>query len=98
MATPQTIERPDTTTVIDDDLSIERPWTILLFDDPVNIMNWVVRALCRIFGYDKAKAERLMLDAHENGKAAVYSGSRETAETYTAQLHAAGLQATLVQD
>jgi ATP-dependent Clp protease adaptor protein ClpS len=39
-----------------------------------------------------------MLAVHNEGKAAVFTGSREVTEAQVAALHAAGLWATLAQD
>ena len=61
-------------------------------------MSYVTLVLQKLFGYDKAKATRLMLQVHHEGKAAVSSGTREKAEYDVARLHAHGLWATMRQD
>ena len=73
----------------------ERPWDVIVWDDPVNLMTYVVMVLRRIFGFDRAKAERLMLLVHNEGRALVASEAREQAELHVAQLHAYGLLATM---
>jgi ATP-dependent Clp protease adaptor protein ClpS len=52
----------------------------------------------KLFGYTEAKATRLMLQVHHEGKAVVSSGTREKAEHDVARLHAHGLWATMRKD
>ena len=76
----------------------DRPWVVIVWNDPINLMSYVTLVLQKLFGYDKAKATRLMLQVHHEGKAAVSSGTREKAEYDVARLHAHGLWATMRQD
>ncbi len=71
------------------------PWVCLVWDDPVNTMVYVTYVFATHFGYPKAKAERLMLQVHTEGRAAVSSGTREAMETDVQAMHAYGLQASL---
>lgn len=75
-----------------------RPWVAIVWNDPVNLMNYVVYVLQQLFGYSKEKATGLMLDVHQKGRAVVSTGSREQMENDVGRLHAAGLWATLQQD
>ena len=77
---------------------VERPWIVLVWNDPINLMSYVTLVLQKLFGYDKAKATRLMLQVHNEGRAVVSSGTRERAEYDVARLHAHGLWATMRQD
>jgi ATP-dependent Clp protease adaptor protein ClpS len=77
---------------------IERPWIVVVWNDPINLMTYVTYVFQKLFGYDKAKAEKLMLQVHEEGKAVVSDGTREKAEADVARLHAHGLWATMQQD
>ena len=70
-------------------------WNILVFDDPVNLMEYVTRVLQKVFGYPREQAEDLMLTIHTAGKALVWTGAREPAELYVEQLHGFQLQASL---
>ena len=54
--------------------------------------------LQKLFGYPRAKAEKLMMDVHTKGKAVVSSGAREKAEFDVSRLHAHGLWATMQKD
>jgi ATP-dependent Clp protease adaptor protein ClpS len=76
----------------------DRPWVCIVWDDPINLMNYVTHVLMTVFGYPKAKAESLMLDVHERGKAVVSAGTRERMELDAARLHGYGLWATIEHD
>jgi ATP-dependent Clp protease adaptor protein ClpS len=71
---------------------------VVVWNDPVTLMSYVVFVLRRLFGYDLATATQLMLQVHNEGKAVVATEPRERAEVDVAQLHAHGLQATLARD
>lgn len=73
----------------------DRPWIVIVWNDPVNLMSYVVFVLQKLFGYSREKATRLMLQVHQEGKAAVAEGAREKAEADVARLHGHGLWATL---
>jgi ATP-dependent Clp protease adaptor protein ClpS len=76
----------------------DRPWVVIVWNDPINLMSYVTFVLRKLFGHSKEEATRLMLQVHNEGKAVVSSGERETAEFDVARLHACGLWATLRQD
>lgn len=88
---PVEIERPD----VEDAVMPDIPWVTVVWNDPVNLMSYVTYVFQTYFGYPKKKAERLMLDVHEKGKAAVSSGSREEMERDVEAMHSYGLWATL---
>lgn len=74
---------------------LEGTWNVLVFDDPVNLMDYVTRVFQKVFGYPREKAEELMMTVHTAGKALVWSGSREPAELYVQQLHTYQLHASM---
>jgi ATP-dependent Clp protease adaptor protein ClpS len=82
---------------VDQRLLLGKPWTLLVWDDPVNLMTYVTWVFTSYFGFSKPKAERLMLQVHTEGKAAVASGSREEIERHVEAMHGYGLQATMQQ-
>ena len=90
-ATPGVEERTDTDEVVDHDL----PWDVIVWDDPVNLMAYVVHVFRKVLGVDEAVANKLMLEVHTEGRSLVASEPRDTAERYLRELHAHGLQATL---
>ncbi len=70
-------------------------WNVILHNDAHNSMAGVMQALMNIVGVNAEQAYKLMMTAHENGTAIVYTGHREPAEMYREQLEAAGLTATM---
>lgn len=76
----------------------DRPWNVIVWNDPVTLMSYVVFVLRKLFGHDEATANRLMMQVHTEGKAIVASGPREKSEHDVSRLHAHGLQATLARD
>src|SRR5689334_11225826 len=73
----------------------DRPWIVIVWNDPVNLIVYVCYVLQKLFGYGKSKAMRLTMQVHNEGKAVVSSGTREKAEADVARLHAHGLWATM---
>ncbi len=65
---------------IDDETVPDRPWIVLVWNDPINLMSYVTFVFQKVFGYSLEKATSLMLDVHEKGRAVVSSGAREKAE------------------
>jgi ATP-dependent Clp protease adaptor protein ClpS len=74
------------------------PWIVVVWNDPINLMSYVTLVLRKLFGFSEAKATKLMLQVHHEGKAVVSAGTREKAELDVARLHAHGLWATMRQD
>ena len=87
---------PDVDT--DESVAIDRPWKVIVWDDPINLMSYVTFVFRKVFGYSKEKAEQLMMQVHVEGRAVVSSGNREKAELDVFRLHEHGLWATLEQD
>jgi len=83
----------DTETQTTVDLDI--PWNVIVWDDPVNLMSYVVYVLEKVFGYNRSLATKLMLEVHNEGKSLVATEEREQAELHAHQLHTYGLQATI---
>jgi ATP-dependent Clp protease adaptor protein ClpS len=88
---PVEVEQPDLETVTVTD----KPWIVIVWNDPVNLMSYVVLVFQKLFGYSRAKATKLMRQVHEEGRAVVSDGPREKCENDVARLHAAGLWATM---
>jgi ATP-dependent Clp protease adaptor protein ClpS len=74
------------------------PWVVIVWNDPINLMSYVTFVLQRLFGYSRARATKLMLQVHNEGRAVVSNGTREKAELDVSRLHAHGLWATMQQD
>jgi ATP-dependent Clp protease adaptor protein ClpS len=82
----------------DEDIAPDRPWVVLVWNDPINLMSYVTFVFQKLFGYSEEKATALMLDVHEKGRAVVSNGPREKAEIDVFRLHEHGLWATMQQD
>ena len=80
-----------------EDLKPDRPWLVIVWDDPVNLMSYVTYVFQKLFNYPREKATKLMLQVHNEGKAVVSSGAREKAELDCYRLHGHGLWATITQ-
>jgi ATP-dependent Clp protease adaptor protein ClpS len=91
---PVRIQRPETGEVTEP----EFPWIVIVWNDPINLMSYVTWVFMKLFGFPRAKAEKLMMDVHTKGKAVVAHGSKEECETDVARLHAHGLWATMQKD
>ena len=78
-----------------DGTSPDKPWLVIVWNDPINLMSYVTWVLQKLFGYPLEKATKMMLDVHHKGRAVVSSGSREKAELDCYRLHAHGLWATI---
>ena len=83
---------------LEEDWQEERPWIVIVWNDPINLMSYVTLVFQKLFGYSLAQATKLMLQVHNDGKAVVSSGNREKMELDVARLHAHGLWATMQQD
>ena len=80
-----------------DETEPDRPWLVIVWNDPINLMSYVTYVFQKLFGYSLEKATRLMLEVHHEGKSVVSSGSREKAELDCFRLHAHGLWATITK-
>jgi ATP-dependent Clp protease adaptor protein ClpS len=90
----ETLERP----APEDAVAEDRPWIVIVWNDPINLMSYVTFVLQKLFGYSLEKATALMLDVHHKGKAVVASDTRERSEMHVFRLHEHGLWATLEHD
>ena len=86
------------TAVAEPETQTDRPWVTIVWDDPVNLMNYVAYVFQKLFGYSEPKAHELMMQVHTEGKAVVSSGDRAKMEADVRKLHAAGLWATMQHD
>jgi ATP-dependent Clp protease adaptor protein ClpS len=94
IASPVEIGSPDVAETVTPD----RPWKVIVWNDPINLMGYVTLVLRKLFGYSQERAHQLMLDVHQKGKAVVSSGPREKAELDVFRLHEHGLWATMEHD
>ncbi|MSR64394.1 MAG: ATP-dependent Clp protease adapter ClpS [Verrucomicrobiae bacterium] len=90
---PQTgvIDVPDT----DTRESLDMPWNVIAHNDPINLMSYVTMVFQRVFGYNRERAQKHMLEVHQKGRSIVWTGGREQAEMYAHQLQSYLLLATI---
>ena len=74
------------------------PWVVIVWNDPVNTIDYVIFVFQKLFGYSRAKATRLTYQVHNEGKSVVANGAREKCEADVSRLHAYGLWATMQKD
>ncbi|MDQ3876907.1 MAG: ATP-dependent Clp protease adapter ClpS [Actinomycetota bacterium] len=80
---------------VEDIAEIDKPWLVIVWNDPINLMSYVTWVFQKLFGYSRTQATKLMLQVHNEGRAVVSSGPREKAELDCFRLHAHGLWATI---
>jgi ATP-dependent Clp protease adaptor protein ClpS len=91
---PAEIEKAD----VESQLLPDVPWVTIVWNDPVNLMSYVTYVFETYFGYPRGRAEKLMLDVHQKGRAVVSNGTREAMERDTEAMHEYGLWATFQKD
>ncbi len=94
-ASPSTIEEPTIEKETRGEEQLDVPWQVVVHNDPINLMTYVTMVFQRVFGYPREKAERHMLEVHQQGRSILWCGMRERAELYVQQLHGYLLLATL---
>jgi ATP-dependent Clp protease adaptor protein ClpS len=77
---------------------LQDQWRVVVLNDPVNLMSYVVMVFKKVFGYDETRARRHMLEVHEQGRSVVWTGVREKAEAYVFTLQQWHLTAVLEGD
>jgi len=87
-------EDPRSTTA----LQLEGGWRVVVLNDPVNLMSYVVLVFKKVFGFDEPTARKHMLEVHERGRSVVWTGLREKAEAYAFTLQQWHLTAVLEPD
>lgn len=73
----------------------DSPWVTVVWNDPVNLMNYVSYVFRSYFGYNQQRADALMLQVHNNGRAIVSHGVREKMEVDAQAMQSFGLWATI---
>lgn len=73
-------------------------WRVVVLNDPVNLMSYVVMVFRRVLGFDDVKARKHMLEVHERGRSVVWTGVREQAEAHAFALQQWHLTAVIEPD
>jgi ATP-dependent Clp protease adaptor protein ClpS len=93
LGTTGTLERPE----LDELASLDSPWVTIVWNDPVNLMNYVSWVFRSYFGFSRPEAEKRMLQVHTEGRAVVATGPREEMERHALAMHEYGLWATVAK-
>ena len=91
---------PETTQITKEKIeeAFDKNWNVIVWNDPINLMTYVVFVFMRVLGFNREKATQHMLEVHEKGKSVVASATREKAELYYQQIQAHGLMVTIEQN
>ena len=90
-----TLPIPEIQNLTDEEDQLDSVWHVIVLNDPVNLMSYVVMVFKKILGFDENKATKHMLEVHEKGRSTVWTGNRERAESYAYQLQHWRLQTVL---
>jgi ATP-dependent Clp protease adaptor protein ClpS len=77
---------------------LEGLWHVVVLNDPVNLMSYVVMVFRKVLGFDEVTARKHMMEVHEQGRSVVWSGLREKAEAYAHTLQQWHLTVVLEPD
>ena len=89
LSTPEIDEAVDTSSRLDD------VYNVIVLNDPVNLMSYVVMVFRKVFGFDSTRARKHMMEVHQQGRSVVWSGAQEKAENYVHILQTWQLTSTL---
>jgi ATP-dependent Clp protease adaptor protein ClpS len=85
-AFPDVVPEEETTTRT----QLLKPYAVILHNDDVNTMEFVVEVLQKVFSYRIEKCFMLMMEAHEKSRAVVWVGPLEVAELKADQIISCG--------
>jgi ATP-dependent Clp protease adaptor protein ClpS len=97
-ATPEILPDIDQEEETGSKSDLESGWLVICWNDPVNLMDYVTHVFQIIFGWHRQKAERHMLQVHQQGKSVLTRETLERAEHYVHQLQGYSLHATMERD
>lgn len=63
------------------------PYNVILLNDDHHSLEFVIAVLCKVLGCSVERAFQLMLEAHESGRAIIWTGTKEVAELKAEQVH-----------
>ena len=89
------LDDPSTIECTKSKIELAPVWKVIVLNDPVNLMNYVVLVFRKVFGFEEQRAIKHMKEVHELGKSILWIGDREEAENYVYQLQKWRLQSVL---
>ena len=48
--------------------AFEKDWSVIVWNDPVNMMSYVVFVFMRVLAFSKEKAAKHMMEVHQQGR------------------------------
>jgi ATP-dependent Clp protease adaptor protein ClpS len=75
--------------------AFEKNWSVIVWNDPINLMSYVVFVFMKVLAFTKEKATKHMLEVHNLGKSVVAVETREKAELYYQLIQSHGLTVTI---
>jgi ATP-dependent Clp protease adaptor protein ClpS len=75
--------------------ALEKGWNVIVWNDHINLMNYVTFVFQRVLGFTETKARQHMFEVHYQGNSCVARENREKAEFYWQQLQQFGLRTTI---
>jgi ATP-dependent Clp protease adaptor protein ClpS len=97
-ATPEILPDIGREEKTDEKTGLEPGYLVICWNDPVNLMDYVTHVFQTVFRWQKARAEKHMLQVHNQGKSVLVRESLEKAEHYVHQLQQYSLHATMERD
>jgi ATP-dependent Clp protease adaptor protein ClpS len=94
---PGPVSETETVPGVETDIAtaFDRGWQVIVWDDPVNLMSYVVYVFRQVLGFNEAQARKHMLEVHLKGKSCVARETREKAELFWQRIQQFGLKVTL---
>lgn len=93
MAWPKWEEESDV--LLDEDLEIDEPAFLIVFNDDVNSFEWVIKCFQKVLHHSSEQAEQLAYIIHFKGKATVKTASHDELLPYKDALLERGLSAVI---
>ena len=77
---------------------LEPGYAVICWNDPVNFMEYVTHVFQVVFGWERKKARKHMLEVHQKGRSVLKREGLEKAEFYVHQLQKYNLHATMERE
>jgi len=78
--------------------AFDRGWSVVVWNDPVNLMDYVVYVFKVVLKMNEKDASKHMWEVHQRGKSQVARETREKSEMIVHRLRGFGLNATMEQE
>ncbi len=104
LLSPRMADAPGTQTLPQIDVeeklksAFARGWSVIVWNDPVNLMDYVVYVFKTVLKMNEKDASKHMWEVHQRGKSMVARETREKSELLVHRLRSFGLNATMEQE